>query len=175
MDKKDKTTIMIGVGSRPEGEPLAEELGMAEEADAEMYAAMAPRGDFTSRGLSPLVRGTNALLPIFGQTPDYPELGDSLDVLPTDFVRILAMFQAAVDDAIEADVVRDEMKIVLDNVRDDTALMTIGSKLEMLAKDKEFKRFLSEDAPEEEMEEGYEEAEEEMSSDQMDDMFMSRM
>jgi hypothetical protein len=47
----DKKTIVIGVGARPEDDPMAMDLGMAEEADAEMYEAMAPTGDFTSRGL----------------------------------------------------------------------------------------------------------------------------
>ena len=50
----EKEVVMIGVGSRPEGDPMGEELGMAEEADDQMFAAMAPRGDFTSRGLASL-------------------------------------------------------------------------------------------------------------------------
>lgn len=171
----DKEVVMIGVGSRPEGDPMGEELGMAEEADDQMFAAMAPRGDFTSRGLGPLVRGTNALLPLFGQSSDYPEVEDT-EVLPTDFVRILAMFQQAVEEAIEEDVVRDEMRIDLDDVRDDTALMTIAGKLEMLSKDKEFKRFLQEEVDgEEEGEMDREPEMETMSPEEEDAMMMSRM
>jgi hypothetical protein len=171
----EKEVVMIGVGSRPEGDPMGEELGMAEEADDQMFAAMAPRGDFTSRGLGPLVRGTNALLPLFGQSPDYPEVEDT-EVLPTDFVRILAMFQQAVEEAIEEDAIRDEMRIDLDDVRDDTALMTIAGKLEMLAKDKEFKRFLQEEVDgEEEGEMDREPEMETMSPEEEDAMMMSRM
>ena len=161
--------IMIGVGARPQGEPMSEDLGMAEEADAEMFEAMAPRGNFTSRGLDPLVRSTNKLLPLFDQTGDYPSVEDT-EVLPTDFVRILAMFQAAVEDAISEDVVREEMRIDLDGVIDDTGLMTIAGKLDMLSKDREFKKFLKE--PMEEEEEMEEEA---MTDDEMDSLMMERM
>jgi len=171
---KDKV-VMIGVGSRPEGDPMGEELEIAEEADADMFAAMAPRGDFTSRGLGPLVRGTNALLPLFGQSADYPDVEDT-EVLPTDFVRILAMFQQAVEEAIEEDAIRDEMRIDLDDVRDDTALMTIAGKLEMLAKDKEFKRFLQEEVDGEEEGEMDRESEmETMSPEEEDELMMGRM
>ncbi len=171
----EKDVVMIGVGSRPKGDPMAEELGMAEEADDQMFAAMAPRGDFTARGLGPLVRGTNALLPLFGQSSDYPEVEDT-EVLPTDFVRILAMFQQAVEEAVEEDVVRDEMRIDLDDVRDDTALMTIAGKLEMLSKDKEFKRFLQEEVEGEEEGEMDRDAEmETMSPEEEDELLMGRM
>lgn len=169
--------IMIGVGARPQGEPMSEDLGMAEEADAEMFEAMAPRGNFTSRGLDPLVRSTNRMLPLFDQSGDYPNVEDT-EVLPTDFVRILAMFQAAVEDAISEDVLREEMRIDLDGVIDDTGLMTIAGKLDMLSKDREFKKFLKEPmddevAGEEEM--GMEMEDEAMTEDEMDRMMMARM
>ena len=167
-----KEMIMIGVGARPEGEPMSEELGMAEEEDEKMFEAMAPRGDFTSRGLDPLVRATNKLLPLFDQSGDYPSVEDT-DVLPTDFVRILAMFQQAVEEAIDQDILRGEMAISLDDVRDDTALMTIAGKLDMLAKDRDFKRFLAE--PIEEEAEEMEEEEEAMSPEEEDELFMGRM
>jgi hypothetical protein len=166
--------IMIGVGARPQGEPMSEDLGMAEEADAEMFEAMAPRGNFTSRGLDPLVRSTNKLLPLFDQTGDYPSVEDT-EVLPTDFVRILAMFQAAVEDAISEDVLREEMRIDLDGVIDDTGLMTIAGKLDMLSKDREFKKFLKEPMEEEAMEEEGEMEEEAMTDDEMDSLMMERM
>jgi hypothetical protein len=169
--------IMIGVGARPQGEPMSEDLGMAEEADAEMFEAMAPRGNFTSRGLDPLVRSTNRMLPLFDQSGDYPNVEDT-EVLPTDFVRILAMFQAAVEDAISEDVLREEMRIDLDGVIDDTGLMTIAGKLDMLSKDREFKKFLKEPmddevAGEEEM--GMQMEDEAMTEDEIERMMMARM
>lgn len=172
--KREPTTLTIGIGARPEGDPVSQELNAAEQADTEMFQSMAPTGDFTSRGLDPLVKATNKLLPLFDQTPDYPMVEDT-DVLPEDFVRILSMFIAAIDEAIAAGAIEPEMAISLDEVRDDTGLMTIAGKLDMLSKDKDFKRFINEaEAPEEEA--PVEEAPpEQMSADEEDDLLMSRM
>lgn len=173
---KDKM-IMIGIGSRPEGEPMGAEVEAAEEADMSMFEEMAPKGNFTSRGLSPLVKATNKLLPLFDQTGDYPQVPDTKQ-LPPDFTRILAMFVGAVDDAISADVLNPEMAIQLDNVRDDSALMALAGKLDMLSKDRGFKQFLKEPMEEEESmgeEMGEDMSEMKMSAEEEDDMLMSRM
>jgi hypothetical protein len=169
-----KEIIMIGMGSRPEGDELGMDLEAAEEADAEMIAAISPRGDFTSRGLDPLVKATNSLLPLFDQEPTYPKVGDT-KVLPPDFVRILAMFKGAIDDAIEKEVILPEMKISLDSIKDDTALITLAGKLQMLAKDKAFKSFLKEPVEEMEPEEEGEMEEEEMSDEEEESFLMDRM
>ena len=167
--------IVVGEGARPEGDPYMN-LNEAEMADDQVFESMAPRGDFTSRGLAPLVRATNALLPLFGQTPDYPEVEDT-DVLPTDFTRILAMFSGAIDEAIQADVIDDEMGFDLSTVRDDSGLMAVAGKIEMVAKSKDFKRFLEEPVDmEEEPQMDMEMAgEPRMSDEDMDAMFMERM
>lgn len=170
--------ISIGVGARPEGEPMAKELNEAEEADKGMMSAVAPKGNFTSRGLAPLVRATNKLLPLFGQTPDYPMVEDT-KVLPEDFTRILSMFAGAVDEAISKEILEPEMKIMLESIRDDAALMSVAGKLEMLSKMKEFKKFLSEPVEEEEsmgQTSGMESAEEAgMSPEEEDALMMGRM
>ena len=174
---KDKT-IMIGIGSRPESNPMGAEVEGAEEADQAMFEEMAPKGNFTSRGLSPLVKATNKLLPLFDQTPDYPEVPDTKQ-LPPDFTRILAMFAGAVGDAISEEVLNPEMAIQLDNVRDDSGLMALAGKLDMLSKDRDFKKFLKEPMEEEEEEMGEEMGEEMaemgMSEEDEDDMMMGRM
>jgi hypothetical protein len=57
---------------------------------------------------------------------------------------------------------------------DDAGLMSLSGKIEMLSKDREFKRFLQEEKPEEEpMEEPM--AEMEMSPEEEDAMLMKRM
>lgn len=174
MRKGPKMEVEIQIGGRdPKSSPVAEELNELEMEDEDMYVQMAPRGTFTSRGLDPLVKNTNKLLPLFGQDPSYPKIGD-VDVLPTDFVRVLAMFVSAVDDAVEEGVLNPEMRIDLEGVRDDAGLMSLSGKLDMLAKDKDFKRFLQEDkADEEPMEE--EMAEMEMSPEMEDEMMLGRI
>lgn len=165
--------ITIGIGSGKSG-PLAEDLEMAEEADADMYEAMAPKGTFTSRGLDPLVKSVNMILPLFEQSADYPKISDT-DVLPTDLVRILSMVSAASADAVAEEVVGPEMEISLDGIRDDTGLMSLSGKLQMLAKDKSFKAFLKEPMKEEEAEEEEVEEESEMGEEDMDAFMMGRM
>ena len=174
MKKGPKVEVEIQVGGRdPKSSPVAEDLNKLEMEDEDMYVQMAPRGTFTSRGLDPLVRNTNKLLPLFGQDPSYPKVADT-DVLPTDFVRILSMFVAAVDDAIQEGVLNPEMKIDLEGIIDDAGLMSLSGKIEMLSKDREFKKFLQEVKPEEEtMEEPM--AEMEMSPEEEDAMLMERM
>jgi len=174
MKKGPKMEVEIQIGGRdPKSSPVASELNELEMEDEDMYAQMAPRGTFTSRGLDPLVKNTNKLLPLFGQDPSYPKIGDT-DILPSDFVRVLSMFISAVDDAVEEGVLNPEMRIDLEAVRDDAGLMSLSGKLDMLAKDKDFKRFLQEEKPEEEpMEEDM--AEMEMSPEMEDDLMMERM
>ena len=139
-------TIMIDIGAPPSY--MAEEVMMAEQADEEMFEAMAPKGDFTQRGLASIVRATNKMLPLFGQTPDYPDVPDT-NMLPTDFTRILAMFAAAVEEAIEDEILSPEMAIDLSTVRDDSGLLTVAGKIDMLRQDKDFKRYLAEEVPNE--------------------------
>jgi hypothetical protein len=174
MKKGPKVEVEIQVGGRdPKSSPVAEDLNKLEMEDEDMYAQMAPRGTFTSRGLDPVVRNTNKLLPLFGQDPSYPKIGDT-DVLPSDFVRVLSMFASAVDDAIEAGVLNPEMRIDMEGIMDDAGLMSLSGKIEMLAKDREFKRFLQEEKQEEEpMEEDI--AEMEMTPEMEDDLMMERM
>jgi len=75
---------------------------------------------------------------------------EPLTELPTDLVRVLSMFMAAVDDAVASDVLSPEMAITFDGVTDDRALMLMAAKLAQISKSMEFKRFLKEPKPQEE-------------------------
>ena len=172
--KGPKMEVEIQIGGRsPKDSPIAEDLNELEMEDEDLYRSMAPKGKFTSKGLDPLVKTTNKLLPLFGQDPSYPKISDTSS-LPTDLTRVLSMFISAVDDAVEAGILEPEMKIDLGLVTDDMSLMSLSGKLDMLSKNKDFKRFLQEEAPEEpEMEE--ELAEVEMSPEEEDFFMMERM
>lgn len=176
MPGKPKVEVEIQLGGRSsEDSPVAEELNELEMEDEDLYRKMSPRGNFTSRGLDPLVKTTNMLLPLFGQDPSYPKLSET-KVLPTDLTRVLSMFVAAVDDAIAEGILNPEMKIDLDMVTDDATLMSLSGKLDMLSKDKDFKRFLMEEASDEMDEEPRQEMEvEEMSPEEEDALMMERM
>lgn len=177
--------IEIKIGGKGDNEMMDEkpaELAEVESADEAVFSEMAPKGSFTPKGLNSLVKSANKLLPAFGQTPDYPTFSDALNVLPTDFVRVLAMFKAAVDDAIAEGLLGEEMAIDLATVRDDLTLVSLAGKIDSLARNFAFKKFLKESPPEESRgTEAGEEAgmgEEEkgkMSEDEMDGLFMSKM
>jgi len=151
------------------------EIQSAEQEDEQGFADKAPRGMFTRKGLNNLVKATNRLLPAFEQTPDYPMFEADTEQLPTDFVRVLSMFEGAVQQAISDGVVGEDMMISLDGVSDDQALNLLAGKVTALAQNKEFKKFLKNPpAPKQEEEPSMEEqsAPQAMNTDQL---FMERM
>jgi hypothetical protein len=172
--KGPKIEIKIGGKSDMEDSQFAPELSEAEMADEEMVNSVAPTGQYTAKGLNALVNATNATLPLFEQTPDYPKFSENLTKLPTDFVRVLMMFQSAVDDAIAQEVLPQDMAFDLATVKDDSALMSLAGKLSMISKSKDFKKFLKEPPMEET---NTSEAVEEvgMSPEEEDKLMMDRM
>lgn len=159
-----------------EMEPLAPEVEEAKQVDEDMYGAMAPKGRFTDRGMNILVQATNKLLPLFGQEPTYPTFkSGEYKILPNDFVRVLSMFTAASKDAADDERVDPELVISLDGVTDDTSLIAMAAKINLLAKSKDFKSFLKEPTPVEEKEESVEEEDKGMKDEDIDALFMSRM
>jgi len=147
------------------------------------FAEMAPKGRFSAKALNNLVKATNRLLPMFDQTPDYPSFDADVSEFPTDFVRVLAMFQGATDDAIEQGVVDDEYGFDFDEITGDANIQVLAGKINKLAGDKGFKRYLQSmpsDEPEgEEMAVADADMEESpegpMEEEDMDALFMERM
>jgi hypothetical protein len=166
-------------GGRMNEEMLDAEIGAAEQEDEIAFAEMAPRGRFSAKALNNLVKAANRLLPKFGQTPDYPEFSGNITQLPTDFVRVLAMFQGATDDAVEQGIVDDEFAFDFENISDDANLMMLAGKINKLATDKQYDRYLrSQPTEDEETEEGMIEDEittEDMPPQDVDALFMERM
>ena len=155
---------------------MEEDVAGAEQADESMFAEMAPRGRFTRKALNNLVAATNRLLPLFEQTPDYPVFEADVEVFPTDFVRVLAMFQGAVQAAVDSESVPADMDFQMEDLTDDMSLNLLAGKLTNLAKSKDFKMFLK-NPPEEEMteEEVVEEEGAAPTSSEIDMLFAGRM
>jgi hypothetical protein len=167
----------IGIEVEVQGGPMQGMVSEAESVDEQMFEEMAPKGKFTPKALMPLVKETNKLLPLFGQTGDYPALREELPQLPTDFVRVLSMFKAAVDDAINSDVLSPDMAIDFSAIKDDSGLILLSGKLNQIGKSMEFKRFLKEPPKEEEEEITYDEERTpmpEMGDEEADALMMSR-
>lgn len=158
---------------------LDAEIGAAEQEEEVAFAQMAPKGRFTAKALNNLVKATNRLLPKFGQTPDYPMFEGEITEFPTDFVRVLAMFQGATDDAVEKGIVDDEFGFDFEDITSDANLMILAGKINKLASDKQYDRYLK-SQPTEEPEEGEEMVDEEaltqdMPPEDVDALFMERM
>jgi len=157
-----------------------EKAEMDEEGD---FAEMAPKGRFSAKALNNLVKATNRLLPMFDQTPDYPMFEGDITEFPTDFVRVLAMFQGAADDAIGQGIVDDEFGFDFDEITGDGNVQVLAGKINKLAADKGFKRYLqtmpSEEPEGEEMAMADDQTEDmeqgPMEEEDMDALFMERM
>lgn len=166
------------LGGKVNEEMLAEQLGAAEQEEEVAFAQMAPKGRFSAKALNNLVKATNRLLPKFEQTPDYPEFSGELTQLPTDFVRVLAMFQGATDEAVERGIVDDEFAFDFEDITSDANLMILAGKINKLATDKQYDRFLRSQPTQEGEEEDMMEDEtttEDMPIEDVDTLFMERM
>ena len=169
---------MLGMSGDPQELDLSIEIGKAEEVDEDMYNQLAPRGKFSKKALNNLVTAANRLLPLFEQSPDYPMFEEDIQVFPNDFVRVIGMFQAAVNYAVDSGDLDEEMDFELEDITDDRSIMLLAGKITKLAQDREFKKFLQNPPPEfdEETEEEEMQEEESMpSSDEMDKFFAGRM
>lgn len=166
-------------GGKVNEEMLDAEIGAAEQDEEMAFAEMAPRGRFSAKALNNLVKATNRLLPKFGQTPDYPSFEGDITEFPTDFVRVLAMFQGATDDAVEQGIVDDEFAFEFEDISSDGNLMILAGKINKLASDKQYDRYLK-SQPTDEPIEGEEMVEDEITTEDMppeevDALFMERM
>ena len=166
------------LGGKVNEEMLDAEIGAAEQDEEMAFAEMAPRGRFSAKALNNLVKATNRLLPKFGQTPDYPSFGADITEFPTDFVRVLAMFQGATDEAVERGIVDDEFAFEFEDISSDANLMVLAGKINKLASDKQYDRYLKSQPEAEGVEEEMVDDEtttEDMPPEEIDALFMERM
>ena len=88
------------------------------------------------------------------------------------------MFQGATDDAVEQGIVDDEFAFDFENITSDANLMVLAGKINKLASDKQYDRYLRSQPTEEETEEGITEDEittEDMPMEDVETLFMERM
>lgn len=176
VDAQDAQDEQASVGQEAPGfGPQVEE---AEQLDKELFAEVSPKGRFSSKALNPLVKATNSLLPMFDQTPDYPEFDSgTYEVWPEDFVRIFSMFSAASRDAAAEDVIKSELVIDFADATSDNDLQMLAGKVQALSKSKDFKKWMKKPREEVVVEPVTEDTGEtaEMNEDEIDDLFASRL
>ncbi len=121
-----------------------QEVAAAEQDDEMAFEEMAPTGNFSAKSLNKLVKEANRLLPLFDQTPNYPQFTNNEQRLPTDFVRVLAMFEGAIQDAIDKDMLDEEMGFEISEITNDPMLNMVAGKISSVAGSKDFRRYLKE-------------------------------
>lgn len=153
--------------------------GDVEAVEDEGFSAAAPKGKFSAKALNNLVEATNRLLPLFGIEDKYARFSGDATVFPTDFVRILSMFSAAISDAVSAGALPEDAVFDLKLIVDDSGIIGLAGRINMAAKSGGLKRFLKGKVAKPEMEEELPEEsteEEDMESpESTDKLFASRM
>jgi hypothetical protein len=114
---------------------------------------------------------------LFDQTPDYPSFESDITEFPTDFVRVLAMFEGAVSGAIEEDLVDEELDFDMGEITGDENVNMLAGKLNRLVNDRSFKKYLKgmSDDKGEVTEDEEPQSEQGMEDKDVDALFMERM
>jgi hypothetical protein len=177
MNGMDMKSLAGMKGSKEPAEiELELKVGEIEGEEAGLYEDMSPVGRFSKGALNSLVSVHNQVSKMFGMKP-YASFEEDQESFPGAFTKEISMIIDAADDAAEAEVIGMEMVPSLENITTDKDVALLSGKIGMLAKSKDFKKFLAE--PREEKEEMPEEemapSEGEMSEADMDKLFMQRM
>lgn len=165
-------------GRGMEEKELEDKVAELDSEEMSMYMEMAPQGSFSKGSLNSLVGSYNRVGKLFG-IEEYPQFDMDQKSFPPEFVKGIMMMITAASDALDEEVISQEMLPSIENISGDRDVAMLSAKLDMLAKSKDFKKFLAEEAPEMEEEEEVsseeEVKEEEMSDEEMDKLFSSRM
>lgn len=168
----------MGMDIAPVKEALSKESAGLESVKEDLFMEMAPKGSFSKGSLNSLVKAHNKVSSLFG-LPAYPSFEMDQTSFPARFVKELSMIMKAVDDAIAEDVLDESMALTLDNIKADRDVAALAGRLDLISRQKDFKKWLESEQPkveevEEEMpEEGLSEGE--MSESDMDALMMGRM
>lgn len=168
-----KMSQEMAMSSQPQQMELEIE-GMAAE-DEDIFSQLAPTGNFSKKAMNQLVKATNRLLPLFGQDPTYPEFGEDVQQFPTDFVRVLAMFQGAVNAAVDSESIEPDMDFMMEDISDDRGIVLLAGRLNQLSTDRGFKQFLKNPPQEMEEEDMMAMDEEDNNMNEMDDEEVNKL
>ena len=126
------------------GKEVQKRQGEVEGKEDMLYAQASPKGKFSDKSLNALVQATNRLTPLFGIKDTYPSFEKGMQTeLPSEFVRLLSMFKAAISDAIDQGILPEDAMIDLSVITDDNGIQALAGRIGMAAKSGGFKRFLN--------------------------------
>jgi len=126
------------------GKEVQQRQGEVEGKEDMLYAQASPKGKFSDKSLNALVQAVNRLTPLFGIKDSYPSFDRGMVTeLPSEFVRLLSMFKAAISDAVDQGILPEDAMIDLSVITDDNGIQALAGRIGMAAKSGGFKRFLS--------------------------------
>jgi len=130
---------------RKQAEAMGAEMDTAMQdadiAQEEVYSEMSPQGDFSKAATNGVIKALNSVLPLFGIDKLEMVDSDTTEFSP-DLTRSLSMVAQSVSDAMEAGELDDELLFDMEDIGDDRDLKLLSGKLSMLARHKDFKRWL---------------------------------
>ena len=136
-----------------------------EEMDS-AFSESAPKGKFSKSVLNSLVAAYREAQKLMGfeEADLYPEFTEqTVTEFPPEFVRGLSMLAKAAKDYGQPGM------IDLSGIKDNAGVAQLAAKIKSLVEDPEFKKFLNEESPGEDMPE-----DEDTGENEMDEMFASR-
>jgi len=107
-----------------------------------LASAVAPKGKFGVSAMNKLVSSLNMVIPMFGLEGSMPAFTDTVKIFPAELVGILSAVRQATTDFGEDDYMFD-----LASIKKDTDVLRLAAQMDLLSKDREFKRFLAEPMP----------------------------
>jgi hypothetical protein len=156
-------------------DPMTDKIQMAAAQEDAITQASGPTGNYTKAALNLLAKAFTPVMTMFGITEPYPMFTADRTDLPTDFIALLEMVKAAVDDAIAADILSPDMGFDIPSLIDDRSLKMLAGRMDRISKDKAFKRWLTERPEETTIEESTEEVSEAPMEMNEDELFRSRI
>lgn len=123
-------------------EQVEEMAMMADMAEAEKLAELAPSGTFKKDSVNRLIKSLNEMLKHFA-VPAIGTVGEDVDgPMPQDVTKALLMIDAALDDAK-----MEEHSYDIADIKTDRDIMMLRGKIDAAAKDRAFIAFLRKPMP----------------------------
>jgi hypothetical protein len=127
----------------PELKQVSVSISEVENEEEGLLSDMAPKGEWSMEAMNIFLESLNKVAALFS-LPAFDKVKEVVTVIPTPTVKALIMIQDAVGDAVEQDVVSPDLAFDVSALTNDNDLGLLGGKLDLLARDKELRRFLKE-------------------------------
>tara|TARA_R110000868_G_scaffold34998_4_gene125776 strand:+ start:5181 stop:5684 length:504 start_codon:yes stop_codon:yes gene_type:complete len=101
-------------------------------------------GTFSPNAMNKLVVAWNKASKLFGIAETYPTFSEPQKAFPIEFTKLLVMTSKAIEDAVAAQAVSEDLLLDLPNTKKDQDVVLLAAKVEQIAKSPGFKAFLLE-------------------------------